>query len=115
MKRQKGKKTENLIFVQIAAYRDPELLNTLRDMLTNAAYPENLRIGIAWQHSDADSWDKLEEFKNDERFRILDINYKDSKGVCWARNAVQQLYNKEKYTYLLHLCTFKMPIIFDKR
>ena len=101
MKRQKEKKTENLIFVQIASYRDPELCKTLKDMISNAKFPDNLRIGIAWQHSDADSWDKLDEFKEDPRFRILDINYKDSKGVCWARNAVQQLYNGEKYTLQL--------------
>jgi glycosyltransferase involved in cell wall biosynthesis len=101
MKRQRGKKTENLIFVQIASYRDPELLKTLKDMIDNASCPDNLRIGIAWQHSDADSWDKLDEYKEDPRFRILDINYKDSKGVCWARNAVQQLYDGEKYTLQL--------------
>jgi glycosyltransferase involved in cell wall biosynthesis len=101
MKRRKEKKTENLIFVQIASYRDPELLNTLKDMLDKAKYPQNLRVGISWQHSDADDWDKLDDYKNDERFRILDINYKDSKGVCWARNAVQQLYDGEKYTLQL--------------
>jgi glycosyltransferase involved in cell wall biosynthesis len=101
MKRRKEKKTENLIFVQIASYRDPELTKTLKDMIDNATYPENLRIGISWQHSDADDWDKLDEYKEDKRFRILDINYKDSKGVCWARNAVQQLYDGEKYTLQL--------------
>jgi hypothetical protein len=101
MKRRKEKKTENLIFVQIASYRDPELTKTLKDMLDKATYPENLRIGISWQHSDADDWDKLDDYKDDKRFRILDINYKDSKGVCWARNAVQQLYDGEKYTLQL--------------
>ena len=101
MKRRKEKKTENLIFVQIASYRDPELSKTLKDMIAHATHPENLRIGIAWQHSDADDWDKLDDYKEDERFRILDINYKDSKGVCWARNAVQQLYDGEKYTLQL--------------
>jgi glycosyltransferase involved in cell wall biosynthesis len=101
MKRRKEKKTENLIFVQIASYRDPELTKTLKDMIDNATYPENLRIGISWQHSDADDWDKLDDYKDDKRFRILDINYKDSKGVCWARNAVQQLYDGEKYTLQL--------------
>lgn len=101
MKRRKEKKTENLIFVQIASYRDPELTKTLKDMIDKATYPENLRIGISWQHSDADDWDKLDDYKDDKRFRILDINYKDSKGVCWARNAVQQLYDGEKYTLQL--------------
>lgn len=95
------KKNTNTIFVQIAAYRDPQLIPTLKDMLSKAKYPENLRIGIAWQHSVTDTWDTLEEFVSDDRFRIIDINYLDSKGVCWARNAVQSLYNGEKYTLQL--------------
>lgn len=89
---------ENTIFIQIAAYRDPELKKTLKSILENADRPDLLRFGIAWQHSDEDEWDNLDEYKNDSRFRILDINYKDSQGVCWARNKVQQLYNGEKYT-----------------
>jgi hypothetical protein len=89
---------DNTIFVQIAAYRDPQLLLTLHDMINKANKPKNLRIGISWQHSKEDSWDKLDDFKDDSRFRILDIDYKDSLGVCWARNSVQQLYDGEKYT-----------------
>ena len=100
MKLTKEKKT-NTIFVQIAAYRDPQLSPTLKDMLEKAKYPENLRIGIAWQHKDGDEWDDITPYKNDPRFRILDINYKESQGVCWARNAVQSLYQGEKYTLQL--------------
>ena len=88
----------NSIFVQIAAYRDPQLIPTLKDLLNNAKYPDHLSIGIAWQHDAEDSWDNLDEFKNDSRFKISDINCHDSKGVCWARNQIQQLYNEEKYT-----------------
>lgn len=95
------KNQEKTIFVQIASYRDPQLVPTLKDMLDKADHPENLRIGIAWQHSKEDTWDNLEEYKNDNRFRIIDINYLDSKGVCWARNAVQQLYENETYTLQL--------------
>lgn len=93
--------TENTIFVQIAAYRDPELLPTLRDCIKQAKYPENLRFTIAWQHTQQDTWDNLDEFKEDSRFNILDIPYTDSKGVCWARNQVQQHYKGEKYTLQL--------------
>jgi glycosyltransferase involved in cell wall biosynthesis len=96
-----NEKKVNTIFVQIASYRDPQLLPTLRDMISKAKYPENLRIGISWQHCNEDEWDALDEFKQDERFRIIDINYKDSKGVCWARNQVQSLYDGEKYTLQL--------------
>lgn len=89
------------IFVQIAAYRDPELLPTLRDMLANAKHPKNLTICIAWQHSIEDTWDTLDEFKNDDRFIILDIPHTESKGTCWARHQIQQHWSGEEYT--LHL------------
>jgi hypothetical protein len=89
------------IFIQIASYRDPQLLPTLKDCLEKAKFPENLRFGIAWQHSNDDKWDHLDEYKNDSRFRILDIDYAKAQGVCWARNQVQQLYRNEKYTLQL--------------
>jgi hypothetical protein len=100
MKRQKEKKTDT-IYIQIAAYRDPQLLPTLKDMIEKASKPENLRIGICWQHSKDDAWDNLDEYKNDSRFRIIDVNYLESKGVCWARNSIQQLYDNENYTLQL--------------
>jgi glycosyltransferase involved in cell wall biosynthesis len=93
--------TKNSIFIQIASYRDPQLVPTIIDMLDKSKYPDNLTIGIAWQHSAEDSWDSLDEFKNDIRFKIIDINYKESKGVCWARNKVQSLYSGQKYTLQL--------------
>ena len=86
------------IFVQIASYRDPQLVPTLKSMLENAKKPENLRIGICRQYHPEDKFDILDEYENDERFRVLNIPYLESKGVCWARNAVQQLYEGEKYT-----------------
>jgi hypothetical protein len=98
---QNVKKTDNTIFIQIAAYRDPQLLPTLKDAISKAKYPENLRFGISWQHSPEDTWDTLDEYKDDPRFKIWDINYLDSEGVCWARNKVQELYGGEKYTLQL--------------
>jgi hypothetical protein len=91
----------NTIFIQIASYRDPQLLPTLQDCIKHAKYPDNLRFGIAWQHNDDDPWDNLDEYTNDSRFRIMDIDYKDSQGVCWARNLVQNLYQGETYTLQL--------------
>jgi hypothetical protein len=86
------------IFVQIASYRDAELLPTLRDCIAKAAHPENLRFGICWQH---DKTESLGKFLADPRFRVISIPYKDSKGVCWARNAIQSLYAGETYTLQL--------------
>jgi glycosyltransferase involved in cell wall biosynthesis len=86
------------IFVQIAAYRDPQLEPTIKNMLENAKRPKNLRVGICRQYNPDDQFDLLEEYRKDKRFRILDVLYSDSRGVCWARNQVQQLYEGEEYT-----------------
>ena len=93
--------TGKTIFVQIASFRDSQLLPTLRDMITKAQEPENLRICICWQHSDKDEWDNLDEYKDDSRFTIIDVKAEDSKGVCWARNLIQQEYKGEDFTLQL--------------
>lgn len=89
------------IFIQIAAYRDSELKKTLKDCLAKAKWPENLIFSIAWQHSKEDVWDNLDEYKNDPRFKIIDIDFMKSNGVCWARNLLQQQYAGEDYTLQL--------------
>ena len=95
------KKVAPTIYIQIASYRDPELLNTLNDCINNAERPEQLRFGIAWQHSPYEKWDNLHEYKDDSRFRIIDIDYRDAKGPCWARHQLNELYSEETYTLQL--------------
>jgi len=82
------------IFISIASYRDPELIPTIKSALENAKKPNNLRFGICWQHDENES---LDEFKNDSRFKIIDVPYDKSKGTCWARNFIQDLYNDQTY------------------
>jgi glycosyltransferase involved in cell wall biosynthesis len=67
-------------------------------MLENAKNPQNLVLGVCRQYHPDDKFDDLSEYENDKRFRILNVLYTESKGVCWARNQVQQLYKNEKYT-----------------
>ena len=86
------------IFVQIAAYRDPELVPTLRDLFSNAKFPENLKVCIAWQRDENDT---LEEFENHPQVHLIRIPYKESKGACWARSLIQQKYSGETYTLQL--------------
>lgn len=92
---------KNSILVQIASYRDPQLLPTLKDCIEKAKYPENLVFSIAWQHSPDDVWDNLDGYKDDKRFKIIDIPYMEAQGVCWARHKLQQNYDGEKYTLQL--------------
>lgn len=82
------------IFISIASYRDKQLIPTVKDCLNKAHFPKNLVFGICWQHDEEES---IDEIKNDKRFKILDINFTESRGACWARNKVQDLYNGEKY------------------
>ena len=89
------------IFIQIASYRDPQLIPTLDDCIDKATNPENLVFSIAWQHSSEDEWDTLDKYKDDPRFKIIDIDYRESKGACWARNTLQQQYDGEEYTLQL--------------
>ena len=82
------------IFISIASYRDPELLPTLRDAIANAKNAKRLKFGICWQKDDTES---LEEFANDSRFKIINVPFAESKGTCWARNMIQDLYDGETY------------------
>jgi len=86
------------IFVQIASYRDPQLIPTIENMIENAKNPKNLRFGICRQFHPDDKFDNLDNYREDKRFRIIDVLCEYSNGVCWARNQVQQLYKDEMYT-----------------
>ena len=86
------------IFIQIAAYRDPQLVPTIKDCIANAKWPENLVFCIAWQHAPEE---KIDEIKDLPNVKIIDIDCKHSKGACWARNQIQQRYEDEEYTLQL--------------
>ncbi|MDX2170748.1 MAG: GlcNAc-transferase family protein [Deltaproteobacteria bacterium] len=83
------------IFVSIAAYREFDLVNTLRDCFAQAADPERLRVCICWQHEASES---LQEFEADPRVDIIDVPYQESRGVCWARHEIQRRYDGSPYT-----------------
>jgi len=94
----KNNKMKNTIFVQVASYRDPDLKNTLQSMIENAKYPNNLVVGICRQYHPEDTFEDVDKWRDDKRFKILDVLYNETKGVCWARNQIQQMYSGEKYT-----------------
>lgn len=93
--------TSNLnptIFVQIASYRDPELLPTIRDCIAKARFPGRLSFGICWQH---DEYETLAEFGPNRSVRVIDVPWVQSKGLCWARSLIQKLWQGEEYTLQL--------------
>lgn len=86
------------IFVQLASYRDPQLVPTMRDALKQATYPENLIFGVCWQRDNTES---LEEFTDHPQVRYQTFNYNESKGLGWARSKVAELWDGEPYTLQL--------------
>ena len=82
------------IFVSIAAYRDPELIPTLRDCLLRARYPDDLRFGICWQHAADEAMPS--EFA-DYRMRVIDVPWQNSQGACWARSEIMKLWDGEVF------------------
>jgi len=86
------------IFVQIASYRDPELVPTVLDCIANAKYPKSLRIAIGWQHAGDEDISKIKDLT---QVKIIDIPYTKTKGACWVRSKIQQYYNDETYTLQL--------------
>lgn len=86
------------IFIQIASYRDTELLPTIKDCFNNAKYPERLHFGICLQYGEETSEQDITFLERLQNTKILKFDYKESKGACWARNKILELYNNEKYS-----------------
>jgi hypothetical protein len=86
--------SNSLIFVSIAAYRDAQLVPTIRDCFAKARQPDRLRFGICWQH---DAEEPPLPFADTDRFRILDVDWRESRGACWARAEIMKLWRGEDY------------------
>lgn len=82
------------IFIQIAAYRDPELVPTVLDCIAKAKRPDNLRISICWQYAEGDS---IAQIAHLPQVKFIAVPYNESQGACWARTIACQLYDGEEF------------------
>ena len=86
------------IFVHLPAYRDPELVPTIKSALENAKYPKRIHFGVCRQYHPEDGFDNLDEYKNDKRFNIYECLYTEAKGLPWARAVInEQLMGDQDY------------------
>ena len=86
----------NNIFVSIASYRDPELIPTIDNLFQKAHNIDRVFLGICLQ-DDQDHLDNF-KYKNHPQIRIINIDYKEARGCCYARSLIQKkLYQGEKY------------------
>jgi hypothetical protein len=93
----------NKIFINIAAYRDPELIPTVRDIIKKAQKKERLSIGICWQFKDDEPEDMNEEedvLFDGVKLRYIRMPYKESRGMNWARKLAHGFYTKDCNYYL---------------
>lgn len=93
-----SRKNYPTIFIHIPAYREPELVPTIKDALSQAKRPANLRFGICRQFNEDDGFDNIDAYRTDKRFKILDIPYTEAKGLPYARQQINnKLFNDEDY------------------
>ena len=85
MKKSKNKMT---ILVHLPAYREPELIPTIKSALENAKNPERIHFGICRQFNPEDGFDNVDEYRDDPRFKIKDIPYEEAKGLAYARGVI---------------------------
>jgi hypothetical protein len=85
------------IFIHLPAYREPELIPTIKSALKNAKYPKRLVFGICRQFNPEDGFDNVDEYRNDPRFKIMDIHYTEAKGLPYARYQINTMMENEEY------------------
>ena len=85
------------IFIHLPAYREPELIPTIKSALENAKYPKRLVFGICRQFNPEDGFDNIDEYRDDKRFKIIDIPYEQAKGLPYARYQINTLLTDEEY------------------
>ena len=85
------------IFIHLPAYREPELIPTIKSALENAKYPKRLVFGICRQFNPEDGFDNVDEYRNDPRFKIMDIPHEQAKGLPYARYQINTMLEDEEY------------------
>jgi len=93
--------------VSIIAYRDPELLPTLRSLFSQAAQPARIVAGIVWQGDDTSTGDvdtlaALDTFAAEYAgcIRQLRLPHTEARGPCYARALAQQRLFEDEPFYL---------------
>jgi hypothetical protein len=107
MRKSKDKMT---ILVHLPAYREPELIPTIKSALENAKHPERIHFGICRQYNPEDGFDNVDEYRDDPRFKIKDILYTEAKGLAYARAVI----NEELLTDEDFVCQLDSHHRFDK-
>jgi hypothetical protein len=88
---------QSRIFVNIAAYRDRDCVNTIADLFAKARWPDSLFIGVCWQSLSPDDDDADPLGAHADHCRIIRFDVSEAEGACWARHHAQKLWQGEEY------------------
>jgi len=75
---------DEIIFVSIASYRDPDLINTVKSCYENAKNKHLLYFSIFSQAEDNEHVNL--SFIPENQIRYIRTHWSESKGACWARS-----------------------------
>lgn len=87
------------IFVSIASYRDTECQWTVKDLFEKAAHPDRVFVGICWQFIRDEDADCFQVRTRPDQVRVIEVDARESQGVCWARAQIQSLWQGEEYYF----------------
>ena len=92
--------TNKTIFIALTSFLDKDLRNTILSCINQAKNPQNLSFGVILQynHEPGSHEGCIDDLVEKYNIRIKKYNYKDSRGGCWARNLVADLYQNEDYS-----------------
>ncbi len=90
---------DDLILVQIPAYRDPQLVHTLDSLFAEAAHPERLRVSLCWQCAPRDRLPR--RYLDAPAIHIDRVDYRESRGANWARSRAQRQWRDEPYSLVI--------------
>lgn len=82
------------IFISIASYRDPDLINTVKSAYDNAYHKQSLFFSVVSQAEESEHPDL--SFIPENQLRYTKVHWEETKGACWAREIasrdIQQYY-----------------------
>lgn len=89
----------NKIFISLAAYRDPDLINTVRSFYDNARYKDRLFFSLVSHEGDECNFDF--SFIPEHQINYTKIDYRLADGACSGRHLANSLLTSN-YRYFLH-------------
>jgi len=94
------------IFINIASFRDPSLIITIKSAILHAKHPENLVFGVAAQYYD----DEFPDFNiPNSQIKVIKYNPDTAPGVVKVRYEISKLMTNEKYFFMIDSHVLFLP------